>query len=109
VQLRGYIDCTGDRAMNFNATAYEPGEWEQMYQSAKLETNILRLPQKIFDAEVAMFKRKLQLNLNEKGNAEHREIKAINEALAHLVVLRRQLDGNEGSTRPASGSSRQIL
>jgi hypothetical protein len=75
-----------------SATSSEPVEWKKMYQSARLEANISRLPQKIFDAEVAMFKRKLQLNLKVKGNTEHAEIKAINEALAHLVVLRKHLD-----------------
>jgi hypothetical protein len=77
--------------MKFDAISSEPVEWEPMYELARLETNVLKLPQKIFDAEVAMFKRKLQLSLNVKGNAEHDEIRAINEALAHLVVLRRHI------------------
>jgi hypothetical protein len=87
------MSALGDRTMNLDAAiSAEPVAWEKMYQLARSEANISRLPQKIFDAEVAMFKRKLQLSLNVKGNAEHAEIKAINEALAHLVVLRKHLD-----------------
>jgi len=69
----------------------EPAQWATLYQSTRLEKDASKLAQKIFDTEVAMFKRKLQLSLNAKGNAEHAEISAINEALAYLVVLRRDL------------------
>jgi len=68
-----------------------PVEWAGLYQSTRLEKDAPKLAKKIFDAEVAMFKRKLQLSLNAKGDAEHAEIKAIDEALAYLVVLRRDL------------------
>jgi len=70
----------------------EPVDWERLYQTTRLEKDGSKLAQKIFDAEVAMFKRKLQLSLNAKGNAEHAEVTAINEALAYLVVLRRDLN-----------------
>jgi len=69
----------------------EPVQWAGLYQSTRLEKDGSKLAQKIFDAEVAMFKRKLQLSLKAKGKAEHAEVTAINEALAYLVVLRRDL------------------
>ena len=76
---------------NIDGIFTEPIEWPKLYLSTRLETDALKLAQKIFVTEVAMFKRKLQLSLNTEGDAEHAEIKAINEALACLVVLRRDL------------------
>jgi len=69
----------------------EPVEWEKLYRSSRLENNLAKLAQKIFDAEVAMFKRKLQISLNAMGTVEHAEIQAINDALAHLAVRRKDL------------------
>jgi hypothetical protein len=36
-------------------------EWEALYHSVLLESDYAKVPTKIFDAETAMFKRKLQL------------------------------------------------
>ena len=76
---------------NIDGIFTEPIEWPKLYRSTRLETDALKLAQKIFVTEVAIFKRKVQLSLNTKGDAEHAEISAINEALAYLVVLRKGL------------------
>ena len=70
-------------------------EWLKLYQSALRETNHTKLPQKILDAEAAMFKRKLQLSsraVAESGAEAERA--AINDALLHLVLLRQGLSVN---------------
>jgi hypothetical protein len=74
------------------AISSESLDWKARYEATRLETDATKLPQKILDAELAMFRRKLQLSLSVKGDAEHAEINAINEALARLVVVRRRLD-----------------
>jgi len=67
-------------------------DWAKLYQSALLETNRSRLPQKIFDAEAAIFKRKLELSTSVPVNGDREsERAAINDALLYLVTLREAL------------------
>ena len=67
-------------------------DWAMLYQSALLETNRSKLPQRILDAETAMFKRKLQLSRDIRVNSDlEGERAAINDALLYLVILREEL------------------
>ena len=67
-------------------------DWARLYESALLETNRSQLPKKIFDAETAMFKRKLQLRSEVPVNRDvEGENAAINDALLYLVILREEL------------------
>ena len=67
-------------------------DWAKLYQSAVLETNRSKLPQKILDAETAMFKRRIQLSRSAPANSEiEGEKTAINDALLYLVILREEL------------------
>ena len=74
-----------------NCFSPEIVEWQRLYRSTRLETNLAKLRQKILDTEAAMCKRRLQLSLKVTGSVEQDEISAINEALAYLDVLRRHL------------------
>jgi hypothetical protein len=78
-----------DRGAN---ALFKSADWAKLYQSALLETNSSKLPQKIFDAETAIFKRKLQLSksVSESGDVEN-EKAAIDDALLYLVLLREEL------------------
>ena len=67
-------------------------DWAKLYQSALLETNRSKLPQKIFDAEAAMFKRKLEISMSVPANGDREgERAAIDDALLYLVILRETL------------------
>jgi len=67
-------------------------DWAMLYQSALLETNRSKMPQRILDAETAMFKRKLQLSREIPANRDTEgERAAINDALLYLVILREEL------------------
>lgn len=72
--------------------SFKSGDWARLYQSALLETNRSKLPQKILDAETAIFKRKLQLSGGAPVNGDvEGERAAINDALLYLVILREEL------------------
>ena len=67
-------------------------DWAKLYQSALLETNRSKLPQKILDAETAIFKRRRQLSKGVLVNsALEGERAAIDDALLYLVILREEL------------------
>jgi len=73
-------------------TPFKFADWAKLYQSALLATNGSRLPQKILDAETAMFQRKLQLSRGVPVNRDAEgERAAINDALLYLVILREEL------------------
>lgn len=79
------VDCALD-------APFMSADWAKLYQSALLETNRSKLPQKIFDAETAIFKRKLELSRSAPANGDvEGESAAINDALLYLVILREEL------------------
>ena len=79
------INADKDRLTKF-------AEWAKLYQSALLEANRSKLPQKIFDAEAAIFKRKLELSTIVPVNGDREsERAAINDALLYLATLREAL------------------
>jgi hypothetical protein len=67
----------------------KPLEWENRYQAALSEADRSKLPQKIIDAETAMFKRRLQLG--DEVLLRKLPANAEDTALSNLVVLRNKL------------------
>ena len=62
-------------------------EWQEEYLAAILEGNVTRLPEKVFEAEAAIFNRYQALtNLHGKGHAEERA--ALEIAVEGLRVLK---------------------
>jgi len=59
-------------------------EWQEEYLAAILEGNVTRLPEKVFEAEAAIFNR--YQALNGKGHAEERA--ALKIAIEGLRVLK---------------------
>ena len=71
---------------------FQSADWAKLYQSALLETNSSKLPQKIIEAETAIFKRKLQLSRGVPVDSDvEGERAAIDDALLYLVILREEL------------------
>jgi len=79
--------------VNLESDGTPPSEWEKLYHSVLLESDFSKVPQKMFDAETAMFKRKLQLSCGRgvKSSDARAEMAAINAALSRLVIVRRDL------------------
>jgi hypothetical protein len=68
-------------------------DWQESYHSALLETDRSKLRQKLFDAEAAIFRRRVQLlntAVQDRGSARD-ELLALNNALSSLAVLRKEL------------------
>jgi len=79
--------------VNLESDGTPPSEWEKLYHSVLLESDVSKVPQKMFDAETAMFRRKLELSygVGVESNNVYAEVAAINAALSRLAVLRRDL------------------
>jgi hypothetical protein len=65
-------------------------EWQQEYQAALLELEPRKLPQRIANAEAAIFKR---LEAISRGTNHQAERQAIEDALASLRVLKSEKSG----------------
>lgn len=63
-------------------------EWQPEYEAALMEVNPANLPQRIQDAQAALFKRLRELSLSSDQEAER---EAIENALGALQVLTREI------------------
>jgi hypothetical protein len=62
--------------------------WEGLYEAAILETDDAKLPQRLRSAKAAIDVRLQEIQLDHGGTPEERQ--AIADALAGLIVLRRE-------------------
>jgi hypothetical protein len=71
----------------------DPQSWKDLYQEALFETNRLRIPERIYQAELAMLLRECELERGSLvGGTEHR---ALQKALRVLRDLLRVTGGDE--------------
>jgi hypothetical protein len=86
--------------------------WEEMYKAALVETDIGKLPTRVQAAKAAIDNRLHELQLGHGGLPEERL--AMSDALAGLIILRRELQSinigaarwvQEAVSQPHSGSS----
>ena len=73
--------------------------WEEVYKAAIVETDDCKLPNRIKAAKAAIDNRLHELQMDHGGPPEERQ--AISDALAWLLILRRELE------RRSSESSEQ--
>jgi hypothetical protein len=75
--------------------------WEEEYKAAIVETDDGKLPNRVQAAQAAIDNRLHELQLDHGGTPEERQ--AIRDALAGLIILRRELDrrsSEKGSASP---------
>jgi hypothetical protein len=73
----------------------DPQSWKQLYQDALFETNRQRIPERIYQAELAMLLREHELERGaQMGGPEHRALKRA------LTVLRDLLRVTIGDQAP---------
>jgi hypothetical protein len=78
--------------------------WEEVYKAALVETDDGKLPNRIQAAKVAIDNRLYELQMDHGGTPEERQ--ALSDALAGLMILRREPERRSSEERSSEGYGR---